>query len=188
MKLKMATSVLLLLITTVVHAATVEQAESLLQQGHAEQALEIVNKQLETEPADWRWLFLKARSLTALDRPEQAEQLYRKLIALQPNQPRIYNNLAAILMRQGRMKEAGQVLEQALTGIDPVYATLYQNLQAVNLEIARGSYAEALRIKVPSSRTTLKLLELLPVQAATPNKPEQTGVVQSEAATEAPGV
>ncbi|MFP4610561.1 MAG: tetratricopeptide repeat protein [Thiohalophilus sp.] len=140
-------------------ASATQEAESLLQQGEAEQALVIIDRQPEQTSADANWLFLRARTLAALDKPAAAEQAYRRLLEQQPQMIEAYNNLAALLILQGRLDDASQLLEQALTETDPAYATVYRNLQTVNEEISRHSYAKALRMDVPSQPVALKVIE-----------------------------
>ena len=161
MKLKLVAATLLWSTSSLVSAVSLEQTVSLLQRGEAEQALQAANQQLQSDPAAVDWQFLKARSLAALDKLEQAEQQYRELIAQHPRQIAAYNNLAAILVQQGRMNEAGQILEQALIRTDPAYATVYENLQSVNVEIARASYGKALRVEVPDHKIALKALPMI---------------------------
>lgn len=159
MKLGLATGALSLVISASVMASAMQEAESLLQQGEAEQALVIIDRQPEQTSADANWLFLRARTLAALDKPAAAEQAYRRLLEQQPQMIEAYNNLAALLILQGRLDDASQLLEQALTETDPAYATVYRNLQTVNEEISRHSYAKALRMDVPSQPVALKVIE-----------------------------
>ncbi len=67
------------------------------------------------------------------------------LIQDYPEDPRAYNDLAAIRVAQGNYEEARTLLEQALnTSRD--YATVYNNLAAVYSEMARASYGRALQL------------------------------------------
>ncbi|MDZ7803889.1 tetratricopeptide repeat protein [Thiohalophilus sp.] len=178
MKLRVATGALLWFLFAGLSAGTLDDAQSLLQTGQAERALTLIDEHLQAAPDDDDGLFLRARALTALGRPGAAERAYRQLIEQQPQRVEAYNNLAALLMEQEQLTQASQVLEQALTGIDPAYATVYRNLQTVNVEIARASYGKALRVDVPEQRVTLATLELdldeppRPAASAPPEKGE----------------
>lgn len=160
MKLRVATGALLWLLSAGLSASTLDEAQSLLQAGQAEQALTLIEQQLKAAPDSGDWLFLRARALTALDQKGRAERVYRQLIEQHPQRIEAYNNLAALLVEQERLAQASQVLEQALTDIEPAYATVYRNLQSVNVEIARASYGKALRVDVPEQRVTLATLDL----------------------------
>lgn len=142
-------------------AATLEQATSLLQQQQPDQALELIREQLAQTPRAANWLVLRADALSALGETGRAEDEYRQLIEQQPQSLAAYNGLARLLVAQGRLEEAGQVLEQALTDTDPVYATIYNNLQSINVAIARASYGKALRVDVPEQGVTLKPVTLV---------------------------
>ncbi len=45
---------------------------------------------------------------------DQAEKLYTELLKTHPGDPLVLNNLAAVLVKQGKLKEARSRLEQAL--------------------------------------------------------------------------
>lgn len=190
MKLRVATTALLWFLSMGLSASTLDEAQSLLQAGQAEQALTLIEKQLKAAPDHGDWLFLRARALTALARPGPAERAYRQLIEQDPQRIEAYNNLAALLVEQDRLAQASQVLEQALTDIDPAYATVYRNLQTVNVEIARASYGKALRVDVPEQTVRLGTLNLAeaPPPAAVPAPPEAVGAEPAEVVEASPTI
>ncbi|MFO8023772.1 tetratricopeptide repeat protein [Thiohalophilus sp.] len=174
MNFRVATGALLWFLSAGLSASTLDEAQLLLQTGQPEQALILIDKQLKDAPDNGDGLFLRARALTALAQKERAERAYRQLIEHHPQRIEAYNNLAALLVEQERLTQASQVLEQALTDIDPAYAAVYRNLQAVNVEIARASYGKALRVDVPEQNISLATLSLseVPRPARAPAAPE----------------
>jgi hypothetical protein len=76
---------------------------------------------------------------------DSAAAEYLRLIGLSPEDPRPYNNLAAIYVSMGDYDRARMLLEQALN-TDASYATVYQNLSSVYAEMARDSYGKALQL------------------------------------------
>ncbi len=181
MKFRVTTGALLWFFFTGLSAGTLDEAQSLLQSGQTEQALTLIDQHLQAAPDDGDGLFLRARALTALGRPGPAQSAYRQLIEQQPQRIEAYNNLAALLVAQEQLTQASQILEQALTGIDPAYATVYRNLQTVNVEIARASYGKALRVDVPEQRVTLATLDLAASRPAASAPPEKSEAQQPPA-------
>ncbi|VAX12312.1 hypothetical protein MNBD_GAMMA24-1253, partial [hydrothermal vent metagenome] len=84
---------------------------------------------------------------------------YEALIKLHPKQPVLFNNLAVLMAKQGKLDAARERLEQAMQ-VDPLYATVYENLSAVYVEMARGSYAKALQLGTAPQQLSLKEVAL----------------------------
>ncbi len=79
------------------------------------------------------------------------------LIQDYPDDPRAYNDLAAIRVAQGNYEEARALLERAMnTSSD--YATVYNNLAAIYSEMARVSYGRALQLTDEKRNFTLALI------------------------------
>lgn len=95
---------------------------------------------MSTAP-DWSWPYVSLGSLLGRnpDRLEEAEELLRTGIALEPDWGRSYNNLAIVLRQQGRFEEAE---DQALFAIAcaPGDFTVYNNYG--NLLVFLGRYEE----------------------------------------------
>ncbi len=68
------------------------------------------------------------------------------LLQSYPDDPRPYNNLAAMAAFLGDYDQARQYLEKALA-TSLVYSTVHRNLAAVYTEMARDSYGKALQLK-----------------------------------------
>ena len=77
---------------------------------------------------------------------QQAEKVFKNLVEQVPQDPRPYNNLAALYISQGEYQQARTSLEQALA-TDPEYAAIYRNLGTVYAEMARDSYGKALQLQ-----------------------------------------
>jgi hypothetical protein len=90
--------------------------------------------------------FQRALSLVNNGKDAEAIGLYRQLIKGNPSEPVLYNNLAALLAKQGNLDGARALLEQGIKA-HPVYQVLYQNLTQVVVTQARQNYTKALRIK-----------------------------------------
>lgn len=109
-------------------------------------------KQLEKE-------LKKVHILESTGNTNDVIKAYQSLIKRYPQQPELYNNLAALMATQGQLEQARTYLEQAMN-LDHVYATVYENLSAVYVEMARGSYAKALQVGDAPQQLSLKKVEL----------------------------
>ena len=93
----------------------------------------------------------RAVELINAGRHDEAEALYRELIASGGASERSYGNLAVLCMMQGRNAEAGGLLDQALT-LNPDFADAHNNRGIVlreqgDLQAAIASYRRALARK-----------------------------------------
>ncbi len=109
-------------------------------------------KRLETE-------LQQVRKLESTGNVAAAIKRYEALIERYPQEPGLYNNLAVLMAKTGKLDAAREQLEQAMH-LDQVYATVYENLSAVYVEMARGSYARALQVGVTPQQVSLKEVEL----------------------------
>lgn len=113
-----------------------DRISALLDQGHNQEALDIIEKrerQLQGQVApgtDVQLMFLHARALAALNRPNEAIALYQKMTILYPELPEPWNNLASEYVKQGKLDMARDALTMALTA-DPHYSTARSNLSDV---------------------------------------------------------
>ena len=85
-----------------------------------------------------------------------AETEFKKLIKKSPQDPRAYNNLAALYASQGDYQQALKYLEMALE-TDQGYAVIYRNLGTVYAEMARDSYVKALQLNEMPPLISLKI-------------------------------
>lgn len=89
--------------------------------------------------------FSQAQDLMQQGRSERAIQAYQSIIDTNPDIPEAYNNLAAIYLKQKKIKLAKSVLEQGLTA-HKGYGALYEGLSAINIALAKEAYSKALQI------------------------------------------
>ena len=117
-------------------------------------ALQELNKKLETNPEDREMLFFKARAHENLDDTDSASQIYRALIKRYPDQPEPYLNLAKIYADNGSFKAAREVLEQGFNS-NKVYSEMYQSVKKLNSHLASQAYLRALNKDVPNESPDL---------------------------------
>ena len=154
-------------------AVEISQLQARAGQGERKSVLKELNEYLSQTPDDYAALFLKARLLEQTDQTAEAENIYRRLIALNPVRPEAYNNLAGILVADDDLAAAQVLLEQALRA-DPSYAAVYDNLSHIYVAMARDSYGKALRLKPGGNRLELVELTMLSAKAASGPKINST--------------
>ena len=130
-------------------AQITDRISTMLDQGQAEAALEVIEKrkaQYGAQPdplgRDVQLMFLNARALGALGRHEEAIELYRQMTSLYPELPEPWNNLAAEYVKTGRLDMARRSLEMALHA-NPEYRDARVNLGRVQLLLAEESFRAA---------------------------------------------
>lgn len=122
--------------------------ESLLSAGRATQALEEIDKRMAAEAGrtspgtDVQIMFLRARTLAALDRIPEAEAIYRQMTIRFPELPEPWNNLAAIYALRDDLDQARRALEMAIM-IYPDYGIALANLGDIQLKLALRAYKRA---------------------------------------------
>lgn len=141
----------------------VDQAQTLLRHGSAEQALLNLDRALtiqERNHAAWLW---RAMALTDLGRFPEAINSYDRALDLAPESAGVWNNKGALLMELGRLEPALACFEQALAlasnGVSTVQAVYLLNKGKTLYML--GRYSEALR-----SLTQSHQLEQTPESAA----------------------
>lgn len=126
---------------------------AMLDQGRNQEALDVILKreaQRQAEGAmgaDVQLLFLKGRALGALDRHDEAIDVYRDMTVRYPELPEPWNNLAAEYIKQGKLDLARDALSMALTA-DPNYGVARANLGEVELMLAKRSFTDAAQLGV----------------------------------------
>jgi tetratricopeptide (TPR) repeat protein len=152
---------MLLLLLSGPLAASLDEAAELLAAGNPQAAM----AQLVVEPVTHRSRLLQADALAGLQRNDEAEALYRALIAELPQDPAPYNNLASLYAATGRLQEASELLTEAMKS-DPRYAAIYKNLSRVYVEMSSKSYARALRLSEQQQGLQLLTLDYHAVPSA----------------------
>ena len=127
--------------------------ESLLAANRASQALEEIDKYQAAEAGrtspgtDVQIMFLRARTLAALNRVDEAENIYRQMTMRFPELPEPWNNLAAIYVSRDDLDQARRALETAIM-IYPDYAIAHANLGDIQLKLALRAYQRAAALGV----------------------------------------
>lgn len=103
--------------------------------------------------------FSEAQNLVAQGQLEPAMFIYQELISKNPLIPEVYNNLADIYLKQNKIKQAKQILEQGLHA-HKAYGVLYESLTAINVALARDAYSKALQVDLKASNIAIASLSL----------------------------
>ncbi len=99
-------------------------------------------------------LDLLDRAITAFQegKGKEAEELYQKMIALEPNAKEAYGNLGVIYLKQGREEEAERYLKKAIE-VDPNYVHPRCNLASIRIQQGRLEEAEELLMPIAELKT-----------------------------------
>ncbi len=108
------------------------QALARMKSGSFQEALEIWDELAERDPEDERLLLLRGNCFEALERPEEAEGSYRRLLQLNPDHGFGHFALGSLLQGTGRLEEAERVYRKGLDA-EPDSAPLHCGLAAALL-------------------------------------------------------
>ncbi len=126
-------------------ATAVEEAQTLIEQGQLDRALQRLDAQLNAAPQDAEARFLRGLVLTRLNRAEEAIKAFADITRDYPQLPEPYNNLAVLYAQQGDYEKARDALEAALA-THPSYATAHENLGDIYAALAGAAYNRALML------------------------------------------
>jgi len=135
------------------------EVNRLFESGQASEAFDRLERLIEADPRDPQLRFQKGVMLAETGRPADAQRVFTELTVDYPEIPEPYNNLAVIHAARGEYDRARALLEAALRA-SPNYSTAHENLGDIHLQLARLSYAQALRLD-PSNTTIAPKLALL---------------------------
>lgn len=140
----------------------VAEVRALIDQQRYQEALDAVIVDLGVQPNSVPLRLLHGVALAKLGELEQAAQVFQELIADNPDDPQLFNNLAAIYAGQGAYKNAEDMLQRALL-LSPEYSVARANLGDLYLAMARAQYAEALRTDSgnPRLRQRMEVLDTI---------------------------
>jgi Flp pilus assembly protein TadD len=133
-----------------------QQVQQLVNAGRLPQALTRADEQLARNPRDAQMRFVRGVILTEMKQREQAREVFQRLTEDFPELPEPYNNLAVIYASEGRLDNARAALEQALAAA-PNYATAYENLGDIYLQMASDAYQRAAKLDPANKQATAKL-------------------------------
>ncbi|MEQ1439262.1 tetratricopeptide repeat protein [Fontimonas sp. SYSU GA230001] len=143
------------------------QAQVLIEQGKAGDALQLLDKHLGKNPQDAEARFMRGLALVRLDRNKDAIRVFADLTRDYPQLPEPYNNLAVLYAAQGDYDKAREALEAALA-THPSYATAHENLGDIYAALAGAAYNRALALDESNQmlRRKLSLINQLDSSAA----------------------
>lgn len=136
---------------------TLIAAQALAERGEIEAGLELLQQYRQLQPDDLSAILLSSRLLLLANRYEEAERLLNTALENHPRVAEIYNNLAVIQARQGRLGAAIDTLQQAFS-TDPSFDRIQRNLKALYAVSARN----ALTPDLPPLQPKLEMIEQLP--------------------------
>lgn len=126
--------------------AGLEQVQQALQAGDYHIALDMLAAGNPEEQNSPQGRLLRGLAQAGLQNIDDAQTTLMALITELPDHPEPYNNLAALYASTGRMEEARELLNKAMH-THHAYATVYDNLTRITVEMSRSSYARALRLQ-----------------------------------------
>lgn len=145
-----------------------------------QRALDLSSDVLDEKPNQYEAQFIRAQALSNLGKTDESVKLYKRILQSNPYQAAVYNNLANLYAQQGHLDLARQTLEQGIA-TNEQYKTLYENLSAIYVEMARGAYSKALKLGVQAKAVQLKTLKITSIAATSSvsAKPENSTLVNS---------
>ena len=145
-----------------------EAIRQALQNGQLDQAARLVQQEKQANPKDVQIRFLEGVVQAQQGQTERAIDSFRRLIESNPELIEAHNNLGVLYAAKGRLDEARKALEAGMLA-NASYATLHRNLDDVQSQLTKQTYAKALQVdpKVRGSAPQLSLLgSMEPRQAA----------------------
>jgi len=135
------------------------QIDSAIAQKDWNGALKQLDARIASNPRDVQAKFKRATVLARLNRDDEAITAFTELTQAFPELPEPYNNLAALLAKEGRLPEARAALETA-TRVSPNYGLAWENLGDLYLRLAAEAYKRAQSTGRVSSTTQQRLADI----------------------------
>ncbi|HET8882596.1 MAG TPA: tetratricopeptide repeat protein [Solimonas sp.] len=167
-----------------------QQAQALIDSGHADDALSKLDSHLAKNPQDAEARFTKGVALVKLNRSKDAIRVFADLTRDYPQLPEPYNNLAVLYAAQGDYDKARDALQAAIAK-HPSYATAHENLGDIYAALAAAAYGKAAALDTGDQAVRRKLAVInqldtdLGIPATTP-PPATASAAPSVPATVAP--
>lgn len=134
----------------------VDDAQTLINKGQLEQALDRLDGHLKSAPQDAEARFTRGLVLVRLNRNDDAVRAFSELTRDYPQLPEPYNNLAVIYAQQGEYDKARDALEAALA-THPSYPVAHENLGDIYAALAAAAYNRALSLDQGNAAVRAKL-------------------------------
>lgn len=155
-------------------ADELREADRLLRDGRAAEALARVERQITADPRDADARFLKGVILMEQNRTDEAMDAFVRLTQDHPERAEPYNNVAVLYAARGALDRARESLESAVR-VNPKYATALENLGDVYARLAVDAYERAAALDGRGAvRAKLKLSRELAAGRAPPPAPRET--------------
>ncbi len=144
--------------------AQIERARQLLAQGKGEEALKILQGEIQLEPKDIRPYLLASRTLLVLGRPEEALQEAQRALELAPDDPDAVYQLGTVKLALKDLDAAEVDLRHALE-LDPDHVPALNDLAVLLLvkgqrDEARGLLQKVLKLRPDDPQAKANLARL----------------------------
>ena len=153
------TALLMALAGAALSASPTEAIRQALQAGQLDQAARLVQQEKQNNPKDVQIRFLEGVVQAQQGQTDRAIESFRKLIESNPEVVEAHNNLGVLYASKGRLDDARKALEAGMLA-SASYATLHRNLDDVQSQLTKQTYAKALQID-SKSRSNAPQLSLL---------------------------
>ncbi|KOF52555.1 MULTISPECIES: tetratricopeptide repeat protein [unclassified Achromobacter] len=141
-----------------------DHIERLLNRGENDEALALIEKreaQIKNQRGtDVQLMFQHARALAALNRTQEAIDLYTEMTTRFPELPEPWNNLGALYAGRGELEKAQDALKMALRA-DPNYSAARANLGDLQMLQALRTYKQAASEGVPGAQDKAREVETM---------------------------
>lgn len=134
----------------------VQEVQRLASAGKPRDALTLADSALAKNPRNVQLRFIRAVLLTDLKNTAEARTAFERLTEEFPELPEPYNNLAVLYAADGQLESAKKLLETALLAA-PNYATAYENLGDIYLQMAADAYQRAAKLEPGNRQASGKL-------------------------------
>lgn len=134
----------------------VQEVQRLSAAGRPREALALADASLAKNPRNAQLRFIRAVLLTDLKNTAEARAAFERLMEEFPELPEPYNNLAVLYAADGQLEGARRLLETALLAA-PNYATAYENLGDIYLQLAADAYQRASKLEPNNRQASTKL-------------------------------
>lgn len=170
-----ATSLAAALVGMPAHANEIADVSTLLEAKRYEAAFKKASTYVQKNPHDPQMRFLLGVSMAGGGRSSDAISVFTSLTADFPNLPEPYNNLAVLHAAARNYDSARAALESAIRA-DPGYATAYENLGDLYLQLANQAYAKVTQLAPDNANVKLRQSLLASINAQTPVTPRPSAV------------
>ena len=140
---------------TSVNYADINSAKNLFENGRIDSALVELDNVIYAKPDSAEARFLKGVALQALDRNDEAIEVYTNLAKDFPELPEPYNNLAVLFAEKSEFDKAEDALRAAIK-TNKSYAIAYENLGDIYAQRASIAYTDALNFS-PTNRNAVEV-------------------------------